>query len=214
MSVTCSNKTDRHDKTEILLKVAVNTINQNQAKAEILLKVVLNKLLNITVLFIWYLLASLKKMSLAKHGELFFILASNNFGECLKKMVSHTVYSQFILIYSFKKNNHLVFFDNIELLIFGSITHSRKTINKSIITSIAIRYVRGLLTGVLFFNRGSPFFLFIILFLQFKKSLNHFWRTHLIFFTIKYIIFNINTFIILGASWNCSNSAISNWISL
>jgi hypothetical protein len=35
-----------------------------------------NKLLNITVLFIWYLLASLKKMSLAKHGELFFILAS------------------------------------------------------------------------------------------------------------------------------------------
>ena len=35
-----------------------------------------NKLLNITVLFIWYLLASLKKMSLAKHGELYFILAS------------------------------------------------------------------------------------------------------------------------------------------
>jgi hypothetical protein len=26
-----------------------------------------------SVLFIWYLLASLKKMSLAKHGELFFI---------------------------------------------------------------------------------------------------------------------------------------------
>jgi hypothetical protein len=38
-----------------------------------------NKLLNITVLFIWYLLASLKKMSLAKYGELFFILASNSF---------------------------------------------------------------------------------------------------------------------------------------
>jgi hypothetical protein len=38
-----------------------------------------NKLLNITVLFIWYLLASLKKTSLAKHGELFFILASNSF---------------------------------------------------------------------------------------------------------------------------------------
>jgi hypothetical protein len=38
-----------------------------------------NKLLNITVLFIWYLLASLKKMSLAKHGELFFILESNSF---------------------------------------------------------------------------------------------------------------------------------------
>ena len=32
-----------------------------------------NKLLNITVLFIWYLLVSLKKMSLAKHGELYFI---------------------------------------------------------------------------------------------------------------------------------------------
>jgi hypothetical protein len=38
-----------------------------------------NKLLNITVLFIWYLLASLKKMSLAKHGELFFILAGNSY---------------------------------------------------------------------------------------------------------------------------------------
>ena len=38
-----------------------------------------NKLLNITVLFIWYLFASLKKMSLAKHGELYFILASNCF---------------------------------------------------------------------------------------------------------------------------------------
>ena len=42
-----------------------------------------NKLLNITVLFIWYLLASLKKMSLIKHGNLYFILA--------KKMVSHTI---------------------------------------------------------------------------------------------------------------------------
>jgi hypothetical protein len=29
--------------------------------------------------FIWYLLASLKKMSLAKHGELYFILASTCF---------------------------------------------------------------------------------------------------------------------------------------
>ena len=38
-----------------------------------------NKLLNITVLFIWYLFASLKKMSLAKHGELYFILASTCF---------------------------------------------------------------------------------------------------------------------------------------
>jgi hypothetical protein len=38
-----------------------------------------NKLLNITVLFIWYLLASLKKMSLAKHGELYFVLASTFF---------------------------------------------------------------------------------------------------------------------------------------
>jgi hypothetical protein len=38
-----------------------------------------NKLLNITVLFIWYLLASLKKMSLAKHGELYFILGSFGF---------------------------------------------------------------------------------------------------------------------------------------
>ena len=35
-----------------------------------------NKLLNITVLFIWYLLASLKKMPLA---ELYFILASTCF---------------------------------------------------------------------------------------------------------------------------------------
>jgi hypothetical protein len=31
-----------------------------------------NKLLNITELFIWYLLASFKKMSLAKHGEYLF----------------------------------------------------------------------------------------------------------------------------------------------
>ena len=38
-----------------------------------------NKLLNITILFIWYLLASLKKMSLAKHGELYLILASTSF---------------------------------------------------------------------------------------------------------------------------------------
>jgi hypothetical protein len=38
-----------------------------------------NKLLNITVLLIWYLLASLKKMSLAKHGELYFILVSTCF---------------------------------------------------------------------------------------------------------------------------------------
>jgi hypothetical protein len=38
-----------------------------------------NKLLNITISFIWYLLASLKKMSLAKHGELYFILASTCF---------------------------------------------------------------------------------------------------------------------------------------
>jgi hypothetical protein len=38
-----------------------------------------NKLLNITVLFIWYLLASFKKMSLTKHGELYFNLASTCF---------------------------------------------------------------------------------------------------------------------------------------
>jgi hypothetical protein len=41
-----------------------------------------NKLLNITVLFIWYLLqilGELKKMSLAKHGELYFLLASTYF---------------------------------------------------------------------------------------------------------------------------------------
>ena len=39
-----------------------------------------NKLLNIiTVLFIWYLLPSLKKMSITKHGELFFILVSTCF---------------------------------------------------------------------------------------------------------------------------------------
>jgi hypothetical protein len=56
-----------------------------------------NKLLNITVLFIWYLLASLKKMSLAKHGEFYFIFgeylfqSTRHFGECLKKMVYHTV---------------------------------------------------------------------------------------------------------------------------
>ena len=36
-----------------------------------------NKLLNITVLFIWYLLASLKKMSFV--GELYFILSSTYF---------------------------------------------------------------------------------------------------------------------------------------
>ena len=36
-----------------------------------------NKLLNITVLFIWYLLASLKKMSF--DGELYFILLSTYF---------------------------------------------------------------------------------------------------------------------------------------
>jgi hypothetical protein len=35
--------------------------------------------LNITVLFIWYLLASLKKMSLAKHGVLYLILARTCF---------------------------------------------------------------------------------------------------------------------------------------
>jgi hypothetical protein len=45
-----------------------------------------NKLLNITVFFIWYLLVSLKKMSLAKHGKLYFILASTCFS-----MASHTV---------------------------------------------------------------------------------------------------------------------------
>jgi hypothetical protein len=62
-----------------------------------------NKLLNITVLFIWYLLASLKKMSLAKHGELFFILASNSFSPLAilasvwKIMVSHTVNVVFFL---------------------------------------------------------------------------------------------------------------------
>ena len=38
-----------------------------------------NKLLNITVLFIWHLLASLKKMSLTKHGVLYLILASTCF---------------------------------------------------------------------------------------------------------------------------------------
>jgi hypothetical protein len=41
-----------------------------------------NKLLNITVLFIWYLLqivGELKKMLLAKHGKLYFILASTYF---------------------------------------------------------------------------------------------------------------------------------------
>ena len=57
-----------------------------------------NKLLNITVLFIWYLLASLKKMSLAKHGEFYFIFgeylfqSTHHFGECLKKMVYHTMH--------------------------------------------------------------------------------------------------------------------------
>jgi hypothetical protein len=32
---TTTNKTDRHDITEILLKVALNTINQNQTKTSI-----------------------------------------------------------------------------------------------------------------------------------------------------------------------------------
>jgi hypothetical protein len=41
-----------------------------------------NKLLNITVLFIWYLLASLKKMSLAMFGEYLF-QSTRHFGECL-----------------------------------------------------------------------------------------------------------------------------------
>ena len=35
---------------------------------------------------IWYLLASLKKMSLAKHGELYFILASTCFSPLAKKL--------------------------------------------------------------------------------------------------------------------------------
>jgi hypothetical protein len=43
-----------------------------------------NKLLNITELFIWYLLASFKKMSLAKHGELYLILASTCFSPLAK----------------------------------------------------------------------------------------------------------------------------------
>ena len=35
---------------------------------------------------IWYLLASIKKMSLAKHGELYFILASTCFSPLAKKL--------------------------------------------------------------------------------------------------------------------------------
>ena len=55
-----------------------------------------NELLNITVLFIWYLLASLKEMSLAKWRALFhfgeyLFQFTRHFRECLKKMVSHTV---------------------------------------------------------------------------------------------------------------------------
>jgi hypothetical protein len=33
--VSSTNKTDRHDIAEILLKVALNTINQNQTKTSI-----------------------------------------------------------------------------------------------------------------------------------------------------------------------------------
>ena len=33
LSVTSTNKTDHHDITEILLKVAINTINPNQTKS-------------------------------------------------------------------------------------------------------------------------------------------------------------------------------------
>ena len=56
-----------------------------------------NKLLNIIVLFIWYLLESLKKnvtgqiwRALSHFGEYLF-QSNRHFGECLKKMVSHTV---------------------------------------------------------------------------------------------------------------------------
>ena len=40
--VSSTNKTDRYDITEILLKVALSTINQNKPITEIFLKVVLN----------------------------------------------------------------------------------------------------------------------------------------------------------------------------
>jgi hypothetical protein len=59
-----------------------------------------NKLLNITVLFIWYLLQILGELkknvtrqtwrALFPFGEYLF-QSTRHFGECLKKMVSHTV---------------------------------------------------------------------------------------------------------------------------
>ena len=56
-----------------------------------------NKLLNITILFIWYLLASLKKChspNIASSISFWWVLVSVHSpnGECLKKMVSHTGY--------------------------------------------------------------------------------------------------------------------------
>jgi hypothetical protein len=65
-----------------------------------------NKLLNITVLFIWYLLQILGELKknvtrqtwrvLFPFGEDLFQF-TRHFGECLKKMVSHTVVALFLL---------------------------------------------------------------------------------------------------------------------
>ena len=61
-----------------------------------------NKLLNITVLFIWYLLQIVGKFkknvtrqtwqALFHFGEYLF-QSTRHFGECLKNMVSHTAYN-------------------------------------------------------------------------------------------------------------------------
>ena len=55
-----------------------------------------NKLLNITVLFIWYLYGEFEKnvtrqtwRAVSHFGEYLF-QSNRHFGECLKKMVSHT----------------------------------------------------------------------------------------------------------------------------
>jgi hypothetical protein len=80
-----------------------------------------NKLLNITVLFIWYLLASLKKMSLAKHGELYFILASICFSPLailasVWKKWFPTLYGETCLNQSLKKTESCINLTNVPMV--------------------------------------------------------------------------------------------------
>ena len=72
-----------------------------------------NKLLNITVLFIWYLLqivGEFKKnvtrqtwQALFHFGEYLF-QSTRHFGECLKNMVSHTGIDRFLCIMHFGRH--------------------------------------------------------------------------------------------------------------